>query len=194
MRRQQSELAAQQALLKSIDAADVSDADMELVVQNDPVARQLFVELGWRKLDQVYMEGAVVSGARTHYSDRSLQDIKTMQDQYDARRAELADMARQKNRSKAQMEVQRVEASLAVLVEQEQHSAESRGRAAKKSGKFRQLDRRHRNDAIGHQELGRGVVGDRRENGRSSGSRFTPRRESPLPLAERNRPNCPRTK
>ena len=58
-----SELAAQQALLKSHDATDVTDADLEMALQNDPVARQLFVELGWRKLDQVYMEGAVVSGA-----------------------------------------------------------------------------------------------------------------------------------
>ena len=119
VRRQQSELAAMQALLKSIDATDVTDADLELVLQNDPVARQLFVELGWRKLDQVYMEGAVVSGAKTRMSDRSQQDIKTMQEQYDARRAELADMVRQKNRSKVQMDVQRLEAGLAVSTEQE---------------------------------------------------------------------------
>ena len=125
VRRQQSELAAMQALLKSIDATDVTDADLELVLQNDPVARQLFVELGWRKLDQVYMEGAVVSGAKTRMSDRSQQDIKTMQEQYDARRAELADMVRQKNRSKVQMDVQRLEAALAVSTEQEKTQQEA---------------------------------------------------------------------
>lgn len=137
VRRQQSELAAMHALLKSIDAADVTDAELETLLQSDPVARQLFVELGWRKLDQVYMEGAVVSGARTRMNDRSQQDIKTMQEQYDARRAELADMLRQKNRSKAQMDVQRLEAGLAVATEQQQaqqKSVEEQQREAERFG------------------------------------------------------------
>jgi capsular exopolysaccharide synthesis family protein len=120
VRRLQSELAAQQALLKNIDASEVTDMDLELAIQNDPIARQLFVEIGWRKLDQIYTEGAVASGAKTQYAGRGQQDLKSMQQQYETRRAELADMVRQKKRGVVQGEIARLEAAIAVMSEQEQ--------------------------------------------------------------------------
>jgi succinoglycan biosynthesis transport protein ExoP len=118
-RHLQGALAAQQALLKGIDTIDVTDADVEILVRSDPIARQLFVELGWRKIDQVYTEGAVVAGARSHYADRYQQDLKTMQDQFDARRNELSEMIRSKKRSGIQLELQRMETAVAVMNEQE---------------------------------------------------------------------------
>jgi polysaccharide biosynthesis transport protein len=120
MRRLQSEQAAQQALLKTIESSELGDADLEAAVQSDPIAKQLFVELGWKKLDQTYMEGAMVSGSRSHYSERYMQEINNMQRQYDARRAELADVVRLKKKSTIMLDAQRIQATLAVLSEQEQ--------------------------------------------------------------------------
>ena len=104
VRKMQSELAAQMAMLKSVDSAEMStDSDVELAVQNDPIARQLFMELGWRKMEQIYTAGAVASNAKTQYADRYQQDLQMMQQQYDARRAELSDMVRQKKRGTVMM-------------------------------------------------------------------------------------------
>jgi polysaccharide biosynthesis transport protein len=119
LRRAQGEMAAQRALLKSIENGEVTDAEVDALVQNDPTARQLFVELGWRKIDQAYMEGAVVAGAKSRYADRYQQDLKTLQDQFNARRAELVDVVRQKRRSLIQTEIQKLENAISVMKEQE---------------------------------------------------------------------------
>ncbi|MEN6405452.1 MAG: AAA family ATPase [Thermoguttaceae bacterium] len=113
------DLAAQQAMLKSVNTLDVSDADVEILVQSDPIARQLFFELGMRKIDQIRAEGAVVAGLKSNYADRYQQDLKTMQDQFDARRNELSEMVRRKKRMTIQMEVERLQAAVAVMTEQE---------------------------------------------------------------------------
>ena len=48
------ELAAQKALLKNVDESDVPQVEIDQLVQNDPVAKQLSTELGWKKMDQMY--------------------------------------------------------------------------------------------------------------------------------------------
>ncbi len=45
----EAELAGQQAVLKNIDTMEMADADLDLQVQADPAARQLFTELGLRR-------------------------------------------------------------------------------------------------------------------------------------------------
>jgi len=118
LRRSQGELAAQKAILKNLESVDISGADVDLMVQSDPIARQLFIQLGWRKMDQVYTEGAVVAGAKSRYAERFQQDLKVMQEQFNARRAELVDAVRQKKRNEVQSEILRLEASISVLGEQ----------------------------------------------------------------------------
>jgi len=120
IRRFNGELAAQKALLKGLETFDIIDADVESMVLSDPIARQLFIELGMRKIDQVYTEGAVVANAKSHYADRYQQDLTIMQGQFDARRAELNELVRRKKAGAIQMEIQRLETSIAVMGEQEQ--------------------------------------------------------------------------
>ncbi|MEN6557751.1 MAG: hypothetical protein ABFC54_06190, partial [Thermoguttaceae bacterium] len=135
--RLQGDLAAQQALLKTLDSLDVCDADVEMLVQNDPIARQLFVQLGWMKIDQLRAEGAVVPGLKSSFTDRYQQDLKTMQDQFDARRNELSEIVRRKKRMTVQMEVDRLRAAVAVATEQErdiQAEVEAKKDEAKKFG------------------------------------------------------------
>ncbi len=90
----------------------------------DPIGRELFVELGWKKLDQLYMDTAVVKGASSLYVDRYQQALKTLQESYNARKAELVDLVRQKRRSLVQAEVRKLENSVAALAEQE-HALQS---------------------------------------------------------------------
>jgi capsular exopolysaccharide synthesis family protein len=118
-RRFKAELAAQQAVLKSIENVGTTDAEVEAMVQTDPVGRELFVELGWKKLDQLYMDTAVVKGASSLYVDRYQQALKTLQESYNARKAELVESVRQKRRAIIQSEVRKLESSVSVLTEQE---------------------------------------------------------------------------
>ena len=96
-RRYKTELAAQQGLLKSVENIGINDSEVDATVQLDPVGRELFVELGWKKLDQLYMDTAVVKGASSRYTDRYQQALKTLQESYNARKAELVDLVRQKS-------------------------------------------------------------------------------------------------
>jgi hypothetical protein len=115
LRKLRSELASKQALLKSIDKIGIADPEVDRMMQSDPVGRELFVELGWKRLDQLYMDTAIVKGASSLYVDRYQQALKTLQESYNARKAELL----AKRRSLVQAEVRKLESSLATLAEQE---------------------------------------------------------------------------
>jgi capsular exopolysaccharide synthesis family protein len=118
-RRFKAELAAEQAILKSVESVGVTDAEVDTLVQSDPVGRELFIELGWKKLDQLYMDTAVVKGASSLYVDRYQQALKTLQESYNARKADLVETVKQKRRSLVQSEVRKLESSVTVLAEQE---------------------------------------------------------------------------
>ena len=120
VRRVRAELAAAQAALKSVDDSGVSDAEINAILQNDPVGRLLSTELGWKKLDQLYMDTAIVKGADSLYVERHQKALKTLQKSYDARKAELIKTVRQKRRSLLRAEVRKLEISVAVLAEQEE--------------------------------------------------------------------------
>jgi hypothetical protein len=120
VRRLKAELAAQQAALKVVQNTPVTAAEVDAMMQQDPIGRQLSTELGWKKLDQVYMDNAVVKfPTNSHYVDRYQKALKTLQTSYDARKAELIEGIRQKERSPIVAEVCRLGASLAALAEQE---------------------------------------------------------------------------
>ncbi len=118
-RRYRAELAAQQAILKSIDNIGISDGEVDTLMQMDPVGRELFIELGWKKLDQLYMDTAVVKGATSLYVERYQLALKTLQESYNARKAELVETVKQKRRSLVLSEVRKLESSVSILTEQE---------------------------------------------------------------------------
>jgi polysaccharide biosynthesis transport protein len=136
VRTLQSQLASQQAMLKGVDTADVPDVDLQMAVQMDPIAKQLSTEISFRKLETIYTTGAVANNAKTAYAGQGEQNLKTMQQQYDARVAELTDMVRQKRRGMVQVEVQRLEAALAVMAEQEQNQIKMVEDQQKEAEKF----------------------------------------------------------
>ncbi len=170
LRCARGDLAAWQAVLKSVETVDITDAEVDSVMQSDPIGRELFIELGWKKLDQLYMDNAVVKFPGSRYVDRYQQALKTLQESYNTRKAELVEVVRQKRRSLVQSEVRKLESSLAALVEQERHAAsESRGEAGR-GHPLRHLDRRHGDAAGRYQECGnraqRARLGTRQAKGR----------------------------
>lgn len=137
IRQIQGALAAQQGMLRGIESVEIADAELDAMVQNDPVARQLFIELGWRSTDQAYNQGRAVAGKPSHIQDRYQQDLKTLQAQFDARRATLVDVLRQRKRAIAQAEIFKLESSLEVMKEQEkiiQAEVDDKQREAEKFG------------------------------------------------------------
>ncbi len=137
LRRTRGDLAAQKAILKSVETVDITDADVESVMQSDPIGRELFMELGWKRLDQLYMDNAVVKGASSLYVDRYQQALKTLQESYNTRKAELVEVVRQKRRTLIQMEVRKLEGTVGILADQEralQEHVNAKQAAAEKFG------------------------------------------------------------
>jgi capsular exopolysaccharide synthesis family protein len=115
MQRLQGELAAQQALLKNVDMVDVPAAELDLLVQTDPVARQLGMELAWKKMDEVYTNNAAKPGVQSKYAERYGREVQMLQQQYDMRVAELRQKVQEKEKAKIASEILRLETMLASL-------------------------------------------------------------------------------
>ena len=64
---------------------EITQQELDRLVQNDPVARQLATELGWKKADQTYNETVVKPGANNPYANRHSEEVEKLQKQYEAR-------------------------------------------------------------------------------------------------------------
>jgi beta-lactamase regulating signal transducer with metallopeptidase domain len=117
LRRLRSELAAQQTLLKGIDALNMDD-EVELATQVDPVARQLFLELGWRKLSQRDAEETPGGADKPDRAERLQKDIKKLQAAFDAREATMREIVRKKKQLAVRTEIKRLETAIATMTEQ----------------------------------------------------------------------------
>ena len=113
------ELAAQRALLAYVDQSDVPPSELDLLVQNDPVAKQLSTELGWKKMDRAYVEQSTKNPTKNPYAKRQSDEVNRLQKQYDQRVKELEAKVRQNKRSVIQTEIVRLQAQLAALRQQQ---------------------------------------------------------------------------
>ena len=98
---------------------EVPSSELDVLVMSDPVARQLFTELGWKKMDEVYTKSVIPTGAKNRYADRFGNEIQLLQEQYNSRMAELRESLRQKKRLFIESEVERLNTMVAVMVEQQ---------------------------------------------------------------------------
>ncbi len=92
-------LAGEKALLKNADEAEVNAVELEMLVNSDPVARELGMELGYKKMDENYQLGAAKEGTKTPYITRYHDQVKMLQDQYDAQVEKLRQKVREKQRT-----------------------------------------------------------------------------------------------
>lgn len=119
-KRFRGELAAQKALLANADNTSVPALDLDMLIQRDPVARQLSMELGWKSLDVVYQQGRVKETAKNQYGTRLNREVENLQIQYDARVEELTQKARDKQRSEIGNDILRLETRLSTTLEQQE--------------------------------------------------------------------------
>ncbi len=112
------ELAAQNALFKNVDTAEVPEMEIDMLVQTDPVAKQLFAELGWKQIDKTYNEGAVKKGAHNPYAERYAEEVERLDNQYKQRVDALRQKAKDRKKSYIQAEILRLEAWLQPMEKQ----------------------------------------------------------------------------
>jgi polysaccharide biosynthesis transport protein len=113
------ELASQEALRDNADVAAVPQMELDYLVQTDPVAKQISVELGWKKIDEQTNQSAAKAGSSSPYVTQSSQLVKKLQEQYDERIKVLEKKAREKSRSKAETEIVRLKALLKPIEDQQ---------------------------------------------------------------------------
>ena len=98
------------SLTADIEEIDASDPAVESVARTDPIAREVFMELGWLRADKLHSQHPDSAAGE--------KAIKALQKSYDARLAELVPVVRQKMRAKREAEIRRTEAEIAVQKEQ----------------------------------------------------------------------------
>ncbi len=113
------ELAGQEALIKNIDSTAIPEMEVEALVQTDPVARQLFAELGWKSIDQSYNEGAVKKGAHNPYAERYNEEVERLQNKYNQRVDALRQKAKDKRRDFFNTEIVRLRAMVEPMENQQ---------------------------------------------------------------------------
>lgn len=116
----QGELAAQKAHLANVDNMEIPALDLDRIIQLDPVAKQLGMELGWKKMDEVYTKDRILENAKSQYAGRISTEVQMLQQQYDERVAELQQKARDKQRAEVEMAILRLETLLTTTLEQQE--------------------------------------------------------------------------
>ncbi len=72
----------------------MTQEELDRLVANDPVARQISTELGWKKMDQAYTEGRIKPNAHGTYANRYGEEVKKLQKRYEERVNKLRLLAR----------------------------------------------------------------------------------------------------
>ena len=119
----EAELAAWEAILKNIEESEVPAVEVDQLIQLDPMARELGMELSFKKMDAAYASGRVVEGAQNKYVGRHSKEAQALQERYDARVAELMEKAREKKRHEAEIEILRFKTLLSTAREQQEEWA-----------------------------------------------------------------------
>ena len=114
-----ADLAAQKAILKNVDTADVPAADLDAMVQNDPAAREIAAQIAEKQRMQNDNGGAIKPGVKSGFFNHSGDDVGRLQEQYDARVATIHAKARQKRRQAIETEIVRLDAMLKATAQQQ---------------------------------------------------------------------------
>jgi capsular exopolysaccharide synthesis family protein len=117
------DLVAQQALQKNVDTAPVPAEEADLAVNADPVARQVSLELGLKKQDQMYNDTATSPNSKNKYAVRYGRELEMLQKQYDGRLHELKEKIRERKHSVIAAEIIRLQTLLEITTKQQNEMA-----------------------------------------------------------------------
>ena len=114
----EGDLVAQQALLKNVETADVPGEEADLLLNNDPVARQVSIELALKKQDQMYNKTATLGDDKSRNAERYQRELKVLQAQYDNRVKKLKEKVHEKKHSGIATEIVRLQTLLDITKKQ----------------------------------------------------------------------------
>ena len=98
----ETQLAAQQDLLKKVDSGDMPTEEVDLLLINDPVTRELAMQLAVKKQEEMLSGQAASSNSQNRYRERYMRDLKMLQDEYDKK----VDDAKKKVRERRHLAVE----------------------------------------------------------------------------------------
>lgn len=136
MSRLTADLAGQKALLKNADESNVPAGDLDMLIRMDPVANQLSVELGMKKMMQSHTQLYAKDGVKSGHVNRYADELAMVQKQYDAQLAEIQKKARQRGRRTIEMEVLRLESLLLAMQQQQSALSTTIGKMREAAEKF----------------------------------------------------------
>jgi polysaccharide biosynthesis transport protein len=119
LRRTAGELAGQKALLANAESMDVPASELDQMVQMDPQAKQLGIELG-KKIAQIYSDEKGDYAGKDKDLARYKEDLHELQSQYDNRVEAVRKKAQEKRRLTVAQEVLRLETQLGAMQKQQE--------------------------------------------------------------------------
>jgi len=121
-RRAEGELKVRRALLKDLDSREISQVEVDIFSQSDPVAADLFQQMFALKKKLAEIEGSEAAAASV---ERLKGRLKTVQDELNARQSQLRQLMQQKRRAEIKMDVLRGEVEVEVLADHAQDLAKA---------------------------------------------------------------------
>jgi len=115
LRRAEGTHAAKQALVDKIDTLHISDAEVDLRAQKDPVARQLAEEVMWRQIDFEQTKSVIGPGGSSRHAEEYMLKLETAKNQYMQIINELRERIRMTKHSELVAQIEEEEIQIAVL-------------------------------------------------------------------------------
>jgi hypothetical protein len=118
--RGRGQLKVRRALLKDLDNLEISQVEVDIFSQSDPVAAHLFQQMFALQKKLADIEGSEAAAASV---ERLKGKLKAVQDELNARQTQLRQLMQQKRHAEIKVEVLRGEVEVDVLADQEQELA-----------------------------------------------------------------------
>ncbi|MHC4176326.1 MAG: GumC domain-containing protein [Planctomycetota bacterium] len=121
LRRAQGELKVRRALLQEVDKLEISQIEVDVFSQSDPVAAHLFQHLLALKNKLADIEASETPAPS---AEKLRGRLEAVQEELNARQTQLRQLMRQKRRTDIEVEIRRGEVEVEVLADQQQQLAE----------------------------------------------------------------------
>ncbi|MEN6451575.1 MAG: AAA family ATPase [Thermoguttaceae bacterium] len=112
------EVAGQKALLANVEKTEANPVDLEMLKNNDPMVREMAMELAMKKMDQNYTMGTAKQGVNTVYVTRTQDQLKMLENQYNERVEVLRQKVLDRQRAAIQEKLVQFETQLKSMEDQ----------------------------------------------------------------------------
>jgi len=124
LREQEGLLKAKQTELDNAEDMEISDFDLEMSLETDPVGKQLLMVLGGMRQRMAYDAASATAQGSSRSVERLNRDLAAIQQQFDLRKEEVREKLRMQKHAELEAEISELKTMVAVLKEQEAKAAE----------------------------------------------------------------------